>query len=92
MVVCVRDVNPPRLAGYTTLGLGGDAERLIEVDTAADVVEAVRSVTGPLLVLAGGSNVVVADEGFAGTVVLIREGRISDCKTVAAMLWFKTLA
>lgn len=72
MVVCVRDVNPPRLAGYTTLGLGGDAERLIEVDTAADVVEAVRSVTGPLLVLAGGSNVVVADEGFAGTVVLLR--------------------
>lgn len=72
MVVCVRDVNPPRLAGYTTLGLGGDAERLIEVDTAADVVGAVRSATGPLLVLAGGSNVVVADDGFAGTVVLLR--------------------
>ncbi|GIG67215.1 UDP-N-acetylmuramate dehydrogenase [Phytomonospora endophytica] len=72
----MRDVYPPRLAEYTTLGLGGEAERLIEVDTADDVVTAVRSVTGPLLVLAGGSNVVVADEGFAGTVVLLRTSGI----------------
>ncbi|MEV0647623.1 UDP-N-acetylmuramate dehydrogenase [Phytomonospora sp. NPDC050363] len=72
MVVCVLDVIPPRLARYTTLGLGGPAGRLVEVDAAADVVEAVRGADGPLLVLAGGSNVVVSDDGFSGTVVLLR--------------------
>lgn len=72
MVVCVRNVTPPDLAARTTLGLGGPAGRLVEVDTAADVVSAVRDADGPVLVLAGGSNVVIGDEGFPGTVVLIR--------------------
>ncbi len=71
--------RPPRpaqaqvpLAGYTTLRLGGPAWRFAE---AADDVELVAQVWAadergePLLVLGGGSNLVVADEGFPGTVV-----------------------
>jgi UDP-N-acetylmuramate dehydrogenase len=44
----------------------------VEARTEADVVAAVRAADAPgepLLLLAGGSNVVIADEGFPGTVV-----------------------
>jgi UDP-N-acetylmuramate dehydrogenase len=63
------------LAGLTTLRLGGAARRLVEAATADEVVAAVTSAdrsAEPMLVLGGGSNVVVADSGFPGTVVLIR--------------------
>ena len=59
-----------RLSELTTLRLGGPAERYLEANTEEEVVDAVRE-DGPLLILAGGSNVVVADEGFAGTVLRI---------------------
>ncbi len=63
------------LAGLTTLGLGGPARTLVSVYDARQTVEAVREVgehDEPLLILAGGSNVVVSDAGFSGTVVLLR--------------------
>jgi UDP-N-acetylmuramate dehydrogenase len=59
-----------RLAPLTTLHLGGPAGRLIEADSEDELVAAVRE--GADLVLAGGSNVVIADEGVPGTVVLVR--------------------
>ena len=59
-----------RLSELTTLRLGGPAERYLEANTEEEVVDAVRE-DGPLLILAGGSNVVVADEGFAGTVLRV---------------------
>jgi UDP-N-acetylmuramate dehydrogenase len=61
-----------RLADHTTLRLGGPARTWLEPDTEADLIDVVRTAdeTGqPLLVLGGGSNVVVADAGFDGTVV-----------------------
>jgi UDP-N-acetylmuramate dehydrogenase len=65
----------PTLADLTTLRLGGPARRMVEVDTESDLVKAVQAVDEagePLLVVGGGSNLVVADEGFPGTVVLVR--------------------
>jgi len=65
----------PPLAELTTLGLGGPPRRLIAVDAEAELVEAVRALDAagePLLLLAGGSNVVIADDGFDGTVVHVR--------------------
>jgi UDP-N-acetylmuramate dehydrogenase len=60
------------LAELTTLRLGGPASRLVEAGTEEEVVAAVRDANPPpVLVLAGGSNVVVADEGVPGTVVRI---------------------
>ena len=62
------------LSGYTTLRLGGPADRFVSVDRSTDLVDAVRAADAagdPLLLLGGGSNLVVADEGFAGTVVRI---------------------
>jgi UDP-N-acetylmuramate dehydrogenase len=63
-----------RLAGYTTLGLGGPARAFIEAASAHDLTGAVRAADaagGPVLILGGGSNLVVADEGFRGTVVRV---------------------
>ena len=60
------------LAAYTTLGLGGPADHLIEGDSDEQIVSTVRAADqrgDPVLVLGGGSNLVVADAGFPGTVV-----------------------
>jgi UDP-N-acetylmuramate dehydrogenase len=59
------------LAPLTTLRLGGAARHLVTVTAAQDIPELVRG-ADPVLVLAGGSNVVISDEGFAGTVLLLR--------------------
>jgi UDP-N-acetylmuramate dehydrogenase len=63
-----------RLAERTTLRLGGPACELVVAGTEAELVEAVADADAagtPVLVLAGGSNVVVADEGFPGRVVQV---------------------
>jgi UDP-N-acetylmuramate dehydrogenase len=59
------------LAELTTLRLGGPAGRLVEARTDEELITAVREADRPALVIAGGSNVVVADEGVPGTVVRI---------------------
>jgi UDP-N-acetylmuramate dehydrogenase len=68
----VPDPSPERLADHTTLRLGGPARSWVRATTEAGLVDAVRRAdeTGePVLILAGGSNLVVADDGFPGTVV-----------------------
>jgi UDP-N-acetylmuramate dehydrogenase len=65
------------LAVYTTLRLGGPAGTLttaLDDDTAIEVVRAASAAGRPVLVLAGGSNVVIGDAGFAGEVLLLRTG------------------
>jgi UDP-N-acetylmuramate dehydrogenase len=57
------------LAPLTTLQLGGPADRVVEARTEEELIAAVRE--QPALVLAGGSNVVIADEGVRGTVVRV---------------------
>ena len=62
------------LAPLTTLRLGGPARRLVTATTDAEVVAAVREADAagePLLVLGGGSNLVIGDAGFDGTVLRI---------------------
>ena len=66
---------PESLAELTTLRLGGPAAELVEVHDEDALIEAVRSADEegtPVLVVGGGSNLVVADEGFAGRVVVVR--------------------
>jgi UDP-N-acetylmuramate dehydrogenase len=61
-----------QLAGYTTLGLGGPAKTFVPADTEAALVSAVRDADAagdPVLLLGGGSNLVIADDGFDGTVI-----------------------
>jgi UDP-N-acetylmuramate dehydrogenase len=73
------DLDHP-LAPHTTMRVGGPAARFVTVTTADELVDAVRAVDDadePLLVLGGGSNVVVADEGFPGTVVHVATKGVS---------------
>ncbi len=77
-----------KLADYTTLGLGGPAGAFVTATTAEELVEAVRARRDePLLILGGGSNLVVADEGFPGTVIHVATRGFAvdgDTVTVAA--------
>lgn len=60
------------LADYTTLGLGGPARDFVSADSEDGLIGAVRSADRdgePVLLIGGGSNLVIADEGFPGTVV-----------------------
>ena len=63
-----------RLADLTTMRVGGAARRVVVARTDEEVVstalEAWRQ-DEPLLVLGGGSNVVVGDDGFDGTVLVV---------------------
>ena len=63
---------PSSLAPHTTLRLGGPARRLVSAENADELVDLTKAAgrTGdPLLLLAGGSNVVIADAEFAGTAI-----------------------
>ncbi|WP_449060480.1 UDP-N-acetylmuramate dehydrogenase [Planomonospora algeriensis] len=63
-----------RLAPYTTLGLGGPARAFVEAGSAEELVGLVAEADRagePVLVLGGGSNLVVADAGFDGLVVRV---------------------
>ena len=67
-----RSKGPALLADHTTIGVGGPAARLVEAGTAthlSGLVAAADTEGTPVLILAGGSNVVVSDDGFDGLVV-----------------------
>ncbi|ALJ21328.1 UDP-N-acetylmuramate dehydrogenase [Microbacterium sp. No. 7] len=68
-------IAPIPLSELTTLRVGGTPARMVEATTRDELVETLRALWDdrePWLVLGGGSNVLVADEPFDGTVVLIR--------------------
>lgn len=76
----MREEHDVPLSGLTTMRVGGPAARLVTVTTTDELVDAVREVDDadePLLLLSGGSNLVVADEGFAGTVVRVATSGIT---------------
>lgn len=62
------------LSELTTMRVGGPAERIVEPSTEAELIETVLALWAddePWLLLGGGSNTVVSDEGFDGTVVRV---------------------
>ncbi|WP_332879903.1 UDP-N-acetylmuramate dehydrogenase [Kineosporia rhizophila] len=70
----MEDGEMVRLAELTTLRVGGPARRHVTASTADELVAAVRAADQagePLLLVGGGSNLVVGDAGFDGTVVQI---------------------
>jgi UDP-N-acetylmuramate dehydrogenase len=68
----MEEIANASLARYTTLKIGGEAKRLCNPATVAEllaVMESVRAATEPWYVLGGGSNLLVASSGFSGTVI-----------------------
>lgn len=62
----------PALADLTTFRVGGPAARYVETTTERELIDAVRAADDagePLLVVGGGSNLLVSDAGFDGVVV-----------------------
>jgi UDP-N-acetylmuramate dehydrogenase len=63
-----------RFSELTTIGVGGPAGRLVDVADCEELASALAEADAarvPVLVMGGGSNLVVSDAGFAGTVVRI---------------------
>ncbi|MGZ6005746.1 MAG: UDP-N-acetylmuramate dehydrogenase [Candidatus Saccharimonadales bacterium] len=61
------------LAEYSTMGLGGAAAYLTEVNSRDEVAEAVawaRERELPIIMIGGGSNIVWKDEGFSGLLIV----------------------
>ena len=69
------------LANHTTLRVGGPARQMMIVQTEAELIDAVRdldAVREPLLILGGGSNLLVSDAGFDGTVIKVATRGIAE--------------
>ena len=72
--------NATLLAGYTTLGVGGPARDFVSADTERSLIGAVRSADKagePVLLIGSGSNLVIADAGFPGTVIHVNTRGLS---------------
>jgi UDP-N-acetylmuramate dehydrogenase len=68
----LRTLAEPTFADLTTLRVGGDMDTLVRTTTEAELIDAVRAADDagePVLILGGGSNLLVADEGFSGIVI-----------------------
>lgn len=70
----MQELHDAPLAPLTTFRLGGPATRLITATSDAEVIAAVREADDsgtPLLLIGGGSNLVIGDKGFDGTALRI---------------------
>jgi len=69
------------LANHTTLRVGGPVADFVVAASEAELIEAVRQADAsgkPVLVLGGGSNVLVTDSGFDGRVVAVRTSGVQS--------------
>ena len=66
--------DTPLLSEHTSFRIGGPAARFVVARTERGLIDAVTAADDagePLLVLSGGSNVLITDAGFDGTVVRV---------------------
>ena len=65
------------LRDYTSLRVGGPANKFVEVRTEEQIIAAIEAAgDSPILVIGGGTNILVADAGFDGTVIRISNNSI----------------
>jgi len=64
-----------KLAPFTTFKIGGRAKYFLVAKIKEDLIEAIKAAKGfklPFFILGGGSNILVADEGFDGLVIRLQ--------------------
>ena len=62
------------LAHYTSLRVGGPAQKFVHATTEQELIDAVHTADKagePVLIIGGGSNVLIGDQGFNGTVIRV---------------------
>ena len=65
------------LSQYTSLRVGGPATKIVQVSTEAEIIAAIEEAGNtPLLIMGGGTNVLIADKGFDGTVIRISNNSV----------------
>jgi len=83
------------LADLTTLRVGGPAREVLVAESETELLTAVRDAdaTGaPALLVAGGSNLVVADDGVDASVVLVRTRGVSVEADTGGGAWLTVAA
>jgi len=85
----------PTLADLTTLRVGGPAREVVVAEDEATLLDAVRRADAsgtPALLVGGGSNLVVPDEGYPGTVVVVRTHGIATEADTCGGAWLTVAA
>jgi UDP-N-acetylmuramate dehydrogenase len=67
------------LSKYTSLRVGGPATKIVEVSTEAQIIAAIEEAgETPILIMGGGTNVLIADKGFDGIVIRISNDSVQS--------------
>jgi len=67
------------LSKYTSLRVGGPATKIVQVSTEAQIIAAIEEAGDtPVLIMGGGTNVLIADKGFDGTVIRISNNSVQS--------------
>ena len=67
------------LSKYTSLRVGGPATKIVHVSTEAQIIAAIEEAGDtPILIMGGGTNVLIADKGFDGTVIRISNNSVQS--------------
>ena len=83
------------LADLTSLRVGGPARTLRTAETEAEIIDAVRAADSAgtlLLILGGGTNVVIDDGGVPGDVLLVRTRGVDVSVDACAGAWVSVAA
>ena len=65
------------LSDYTSLRVGGPAKKFMEVSSEQEIIAAIEGAgDSPILIMGAGTNMLVSDDGFAGTVIRISNNKI----------------
>ena len=67
------------LSKYTSFRVGGPASKIVQVSTEAEIIAAIEDAgDSPILIMGGGTNVLISDKGFDGTVIRISNNSVQS--------------
>ena len=67
------------LSQFTSFRVGGPAKKVIQVSTESEIIAAIEEAgESPVLILGGGTNLLISDKGFDGTVIRISNNSVQS--------------